>query len=166
MCVRLIHWPIDRLKRQRLNRAATVRERSADSSTASRTREDPPLVLITTIASRQVVAVACDAARARGVRVGMTLPEARALCPGLEHADHEPDRDLRALEALARWMNRFSPAVAIEPPDALMLDVTGSERLFGGMPRLARLVSAALARLGLGHGIAIAPTPGAAWALA
>jgi protein ImuB len=113
-----------------------------------------------------VVAAACEAARARGVRPGITLAEARALCPGLAHGDYRPDKDLKSLESLARWMARFSPAVAVEPPDALMLDVTGSERLFHGMDRLARLASEAVARLNFAHGIAIAPTPGAAWALA
>ncbi len=100
------------------------------------------------------------------MRPGITLTEARALCPGLAHDDYQPDKDLKSLESLARWMARFSPAVAVEPPDALMLNVTGSERLFRGMDRLARLASEALTRLNLGHGIAIAPTPGAAWALA
>ncbi len=60
---------------------------------------------------------------------------------------------------------RFSPVVALEPPDALILDVTGSQRLFRGMDRLLRLVSHALTKLHFPHGIAIAPTPGAAWAL-
>ena len=96
----------------------------------------------------------------------MTLAEAKALCPRLTHAEHRPDDDRKALAALARWMVRFSPVVAVEPPDALLLDVTGSERVFKGFDRLARLASDALAKLGLGHGLCIAPTPGAAWALA
>jgi protein ImuB len=130
------------------------------------TTDKKSLALVQTIASRQIIVAACEAARARGVRPGITLAEARALCPGLAHDDSSPDKDLKSLESLARWMARFSPAVAVEPPDALMLDVTGSERLFRGMDRLARLASEALTRLNIGHGIAIAPTPGAAWALA
>ena len=127
-----------------------------------------PLVLIRVVASRQVVTAACETARSHGVSPGMTLAEARALCPGLQHGDDRPDKDQRALEAFARWMVRFSPVVAIEPPDVLMLDVTGSERLFHGYDRLCRLVTAALVKLNLGRGdgseIAIAPTPCAAWA--
>jgi len=157
MCVRLKQWPIDRLRR----RLSPRRRESGDCQWSGKF-----LALVQTIASRQVVVAACEAARARGVRPGITLAEARALCPALTHDDYRPDKDLKSLESLARWMARFSPAVAVEPPDALMLDVTGSERLFRGMDRLARLASEAVARLNFAHGIAIAPTPGAAWALA
>ena len=72
-----------------------------------------------------------------------------------------------ATGALGRWlMKRFSPVVAVDAPDALLLDVTGSERLFVGMDRLIGLVSTALAKLGIAHGIAIAPNARAAWAVA
>ena len=126
----------------------------------------------------------------------MTLTQARALCAAVEHADHEPQRDRRALEALGRWMTRFTPAVALQcdtgvPPaqgasaggrssksqrnphgrDArvtvgLFLDVTGGEHLFGGIENLVRQVSASLARMRLDARVAAAPNPGAAWALA
>jgi protein ImuB len=100
----------------------------------------------------------------------MTLAQARALCPGesggLSHAPHDPAADARGLVALGRWLVRFSPVVSPEPPDAVFLDVTGCERLYGGLDNLARQVGEALGRLGVGHRIAIAPTPGAAWALA
>lgn len=96
----------------------------------------------------------------------MTLAEARALCPALSHADHQPEHDLKSLEAFARWMMRFSPVVAIESSDALLLDVTGTERLFGGFDRLLGLVSDAILKFGFHYGIAIASTPGSAWALA
>ena len=108
----------------------------------------------------------CDAARSQGVRTGMTLAEARALCPGLTHGPFEPAKYLRALERFGRWLMRFSPAVAPEPPDGIFLDVTGSERLFGGIDILARQVAIAIGRMGIAAGVAVAPTPGAAWAVA
>jgi protein ImuB len=54
----------------------------------------------------------------------------------------------------------------VEPPDAVLLDVTGSERLFKGIDRLLGLVSSALFKLHVSHGVAVTPTIGAAWALA
>lgn len=96
----------------------------------------------------------------------MTLAEARALCATVQHAEHQPAADLQALHRFARWMMRFSPLVSVEPPDAIALDVTGSERLFGSLERLAHLATTAISRLGFHHGIAIAPTLGAAWAFA
>lgn len=149
MCVRLTQWPIDRLRR----RQSQLRHK--------------PLVLVQTVASRLVVAAASDEARGGGITVGMTLAEARALCSGLFHHEHAPQRDQRSLEVLGRWLiARFSPVVVVQPPDALLLDVTGSERLFGGLPRLAGLVHDAVAALQVTHRLAIAPTCGAAWALA
>src|SRR5688572_27972622 len=148
MCVRLKHWPIDRLRRRQ-----------------PRYRREP-VVLVETVASRQLVVMASDEARAAGIRSGMTLVQARALRPELLHAEHEPQRDARSLEALGRWLVRFSPVVAIELPDAIFVDVTGTERLFHGLARLLGLASSALAKIGVSAVVAIAPTPGAAWALA
>ncbi len=123
-------------------------------------------MLITSVNRRRVVVAACDLARSRAVRPGLTLAEAQALCPGLTHADHEPDRDARGLAALGRYLMRFTPAVAIAASNGLFLDVTGCDRLFGGFDALLQLATDAVARLGLSAHLAIAPTPGAAWALA
>ena len=123
-------------------------------------------MLVGRIASRQVVFHACDIAIARGVRAGMTLAEATALCRGLVHGDHDPQRNARSLQAFAQWMIRFSPVVEASLPDSIYLDVTGTERLYGGLERLCRLVSESLKKLRFSTRIAIAPTPGAAWAVA
>ncbi len=106
----------------------------------------------------------------------MTLTQARALYADVDHAESEPQRDLKAMMALGRWMMRFSPVVALDcvldkdqratPPTSLLLDVTGCERLFHGLDNLIRQASDALSRIGITARLAIAPTPGAAWALA
>ncbi|MGB7158779.1 MAG: hypothetical protein WBD40_11970 [Tepidisphaeraceae bacterium] len=90
----------------------------------------PPLVLIRTVASRQLVVAASDEAIAFGIRIGMTLTEAKALCPTLMHEDHDPARDARGLEALARWMMRFTPVVA--------LPLTGTPGRGRGITRCSR----------------------------
>ena len=116
---------------------------------------------------RQRIAAVCIQARQAGVSIGMALAEARAVCTGLQHRPYELERDRHALEAIGRWMmTRFTPDVALEPPDALMLDVGGCERLFGGIHMLARHVWQHLRRMKLHANLAIAPTPGAAWAFA
>jgi protein ImuB len=88
----------------------------------------------------------------------------------IKETERRRDGETKRLHELARRMMRFSPVVAVEPPDAIALDVTGSQLLFRGMDRLLRLASAAcsaaLSGWRLTHGIAIAPTLGAAWALA
>jgi nucleotidyltransferase/DNA polymerase involved in DNA repair len=129
----------------------------------------PPLVIVRTIADRQVIVSLCDLAAQRGIRRGMTLTQARALCADVEHAEHDPPRDRRALEALGRWLTRFTPTVALdtsESADGIFLDITGCERLFGSVENIAHQVMDALSRLCISARVAVAPTPGAAWALA
>ena len=119
-CVHLKNWPVNRFKRRQTRRA-------------SQPVDDGPLAIVDGIVGRPfVVVAACKLAQARGVRVGMTLAEARARCAELVDAPHQPDRDRHALEALGRWMTRFTPLVQPGENDTLLLDVTGCERIFRG----------------------------------
>jgi protein ImuB len=96
----------------------------------------------------------------------MTLAEARALCPQLQSLPHEPQRDLHQLLALGRWLIRYAPVVSPCKPDAIFLDCSGCGRLYGSWAILIARVAAAMRHLNLHARIAIAPTPGAAWAVA
>jgi protein ImuB len=128
------------------------------------------ILLVRTAANRQTVACACPRAVEAGVRPGMTLAHARALLPrrGGEPCvrEHDPQRDRHGLLRLARWATRFAPAVQVDGDDGLLMDVTGCARLYHGESNLlARLIDA-LTRLGFTASAVIAPTFGAAWALA
>jgi protein ImuB len=128
-----------------------------------------PLVITRTVADRQLIVAASSEAKEHGIRRDMTLTHARALHTGVLHADHDPHRDRQALEALARWMMGFSPVVSCvcdEHSDSLFLDITGCQRVFGSTENIVARASQALAQLGIAAQIAVAPTPGAAWALA
>ncbi|WP_395331761.1 hypothetical protein WBP06_03130 [Novosphingobium sp. BL-8H] len=53
--------------------------------------------------------------------------------------DAEPSADAEALEKLALWsLRRCSPMIALDPPDGLMLDVTGVTHTHGGAAGLLR----------------------------
>ena len=127
------------------------------------------LVIVRTIANRQLVTGVSVSAAKRGIRPGMTLAQARALCAEVEHEEHEPHRDAVALEALARWMIRFSPRVSLPLPGenretGLWIDLTGTRRLHGPPEQVAQIAAGALTRWGVSARLAIGPTPGAAWA--
>ncbi|MBM5811602.1 MAG: DNA polymerase Y family protein [Gammaproteobacteria bacterium] len=66
------------------------------------------------------------------------------------------------LEPLARQALRFTPRVSLEPPAALLAEVRGSLRLFGGAAALRQRVLAGLQAAGQPARVAIAPTPRAA----
>ena len=95
----------------------------------------------------------------------MLLADARALCPDLAAVPADPAGDLAALEKLALWAQRWGPWSAMNPPDGVLVDVTGAAHLFGGEERLLADVAAAFAARGFAVRAALAPTAGAAWAL-
>src|ERR1700758_3782078 len=66
------------------------------------------------------------------------------------------------LPALALWCQRYTPLTAVDPPDGMMLDITGCAHLFGGE---AGLKAQILRRLP-GARLSIADTAAAAWGLA
>lgn len=107
-----------------------------------------------------------DAGQAAGGRPGMMLADARALCPAIQTAPADPAGDLAFLEKLALWSQRWGPWSALDPPDGVLVDISAAAHLFGGEARLLADVEAAFGRRKLAVRTAIAPTAGAAWALA
>jgi protein ImuB len=105
-------------------------------------------------------------AEAAGLRQGQPLRDATAMCPTLITAPENPAEDAAFLRALRRWAGKFSPWVAEEAPDALVIDLTGCAHLFGGEDGLMAQVEEDCADLGLSLRASIADTRGAAWALA
>lgn len=117
---------------------------------------------------REVVAACCEQASGHGVHVGMTLAHARALLRGRSviRERFDPAGDERGLHRLAAWAVRFTPVVAVDQPDGLVLDVTGCERLYGGEERLVDRVQRAFGEMGIAAWIGCASTVGCAWGVA
>jgi protein ImuB len=107
--------------------------------------------------------VDCDAkAAARGVRPGLGASAALALCPTLAIRPRDRDEETEALLGLAGWAAQFTPNVALEFHDALVLEVSGSLRLFRGLPAIVQRLREGLAELGFTATLAAAPTAMAA----
>lgn len=97
----------------------------------------------------------------------MTLSDAGALLRRAARVmDASARRDRVALRRLTERMMRFSPVVAADPPDGVLLDIMGCAHLFGGEHEMHRRVCRWLARRGLTARVSIAPTIGCAWAVA
>jgi protein ImuB len=109
--------------------------------------------------------LACDdAARAVGVEPDMGLAATRAMAPQIALASHDPAREAAALETLACWAGSFTPRVVLAPPQALLLEIGGCLRYFGGVEKLAAAAVNGVAAQGFHVRAAIAPTPqGALW---
>ncbi|MDC7685041.1 DNA polymerase Y family protein [Asticcacaulis sp. BYS171W] len=152
----LPQWSIDRWRCQ------TVRNTGTSGSPP-----DAPIVLKGTDGRRRVVTAANRPALRGGVRIGMPLTQAQVLVEGLVAHDAEPERDAEALEVLAQWgLRTFSPLVAPDAPDGLIIDVTGADHLHGGEADLLRYMVQRLAGQQIEARAAIADTRGTAHALA
>lgn len=86
-----------------------------------------------------------------------------AVLPASEPSNSCPSTD--ALEGVATWALQFSPRVAVVESAAVVLELSGSTRLFGGRRRLAQRLREEGAELGL-SGPSWAPTSLAALACA
>lgn len=129
-------------------------------------RGEGPLAIIARQGRGDVLACLSPAAQAQGLRRGQPLSEARALVPDLATLPLDPAAMARALDALRRWALRYAPWVAAEGEDGLVIDLTGSAHLMGGEGLLADDLMHRLAAMGFEARLAVAPTQGAAWALA
>ncbi|MEK6675409.1 MAG: DNA polymerase Y family protein [Planctomycetota bacterium] len=137
-------------------------------STGSDPHEKPVVVLVSLREGKQLVAVACEKAEEAGVRAGMTLAHAGSLLanrPVLVQP-FTPDVDAANLTKLAHWATRFSPVVAVDQPDGLLLDIAGCEHLFGGEEPLAERIASSLEQLGFPCRLGVAPTFACAHAVA
>ncbi|MCO6180880.1 DNA polymerase Y family protein [Ciceribacter sp. RN22] len=142
---------------------ATDRVRRADPSLPVET----PLAIVARSGSKRWIAAADKAALQHGLHVGMPAAKAQALVQRLMMIDADPAADLAALERLTLWaLSQYSPVVAMDPPDGIVMDTEGADHLQGGEElMLSGLVNRFRAR-GLAARAAIADTWGAAHALA
>ncbi len=139
---------------------------------------DEGLLLVAHYRGQELVVRRSEFAKAKGVKLGMTLTHALAITPQAAVEPYDEAGDRAALSALGKWLVHFSPLVNIdEPPfpdenifcdlrfQGIDLELSGSEKLFGGEEKLLRAVHHTLTTMGLRTRLAIAPTKGAAWAL-
>ena len=148
----LPNWPTDRLRRSL----------GPDAPPA-----ETPLLLTGRSDAKRVVLAADNVAQRAGLRVGMKLAQAQAMVPGVIARHAEPDADAEALDRLAGWaLQRYSPLVATDAPDGLVIDITGAAHLHGGERRLLADLVERLAATGITARVAVADSHAAAHALA
>lgn len=105
-------------------------------------------------------------AEAAGIVPGQSVNAALALLPTLAVVERSRLSEQRALETLAAWFERFTPIVCLAGSDILLLEIAGSQRLYGGLRNLRRRITEGLGQRGFTASPAIATTPLAATWLA
>ncbi len=125
-----------------------------------------PFVLVGASHGRMLVRSVSRAAAAAGIMPGMVVADARAVFPELLVFPDDEPATASLLEALAAWCIRYTPVVATDPPDGLILDISGCAHLWGGESAFLEHLSGRLRRRGYTVCMAIADTIGTAWAVA
>ncbi len=128
---------------------------------------DRPFVLVEKIRGSVHLAAVDKVALRLGLIPGLGLADARARVPELVVYDADTRADAALLDWLAAACDRYTPMVAVDPPQGLILDVTGCIHPYAEAERgLACDLVQRFARLGLTARVSIATTPDAATALA
>src|SRR5436305_625076 len=155
----LTRWPIARF----------LRAQARNPSPADPVDPERPFILAQDASGGPVIASANQAAENAGLKVGDRVANARAKAEGLQVRPIDPEADKAALERLALWLMRYTPAVSVwgedNGADGFFLDITGAAHLFGGEEELLCDIDRKLRSLGLVLRLAAADTAGAAWAL-
>jgi protein ImuB len=125
-----------------------------------------PFVLRSPSHGRMMIVAANKAAHQKGIFKGTALADARAIVQNLEVLDDKPDLPEKLLKRLGEWCIRFTPVVAIDLPDGLFFDASGCSHLWGGDDAYVNEIKKRLNERGYDVRVAMADTPGVAWAVA
>jgi protein ImuB len=130
---------------------------------------DRPFVLAVAGAGGPRIAALNEAAEAAGLTVGALLADARAKAGFLQVRGIDLAADDAALRRLTLWATRYTPTASPydegSGADGFFLDIEGASHLFGGEERLVADLVERLEGFGVPAQLAVAATPGAAWAL-
>src|SRR5262249_21157018 len=159
----LPRWPIQRF--------LTAQARNPGNLRSSELPIDPqqPFVLAVEATGGPRIAALNAAADEEGIVLGDQLADARAKTAILQVRDLDPIAANDALQRLALWATRYTPAVSpwdeANGADGFFLGVTGAAHLFGGEAALLADLGERLAHFGLAARVALADPAGTAWAL-
>ena len=119
----------------------------------------PPLAIVISTAKGQRLHQCNEVARQLGLQPGLSLSAALSSAPELRYFPYDANAEQATLEQLAAWVYQYTSVVSLDPPDALLLEIGGSLRLFGGIGSLGQQLRADLTEQGYHTQITIAPFP-------
>jgi len=134
-------------------------------SRATGASADAPFVVTSGGHYPRVVA-ANAAARAAGIRRDQLISAALALVPEVVMRERDDAAEAAALADIATLLLAFTPNTSVAPPSAVLAEIAGSVRLFGGLPRLLDELQRQARSRGYETTIGVAPTATAALLLA
>ncbi|MFZ6657804.1 Y-family DNA polymerase [Undibacterium sp. TJN19] len=113
----------------------------------------------------RVVAMSALAHQA-GVCTGMRTGGVQMLLPDVRCFQRDVQKEYAALNAVATALLQYSPQVSLADDDSILIDISASLSLFGGLRTLRKRIQGTLQTLGFSATTSIAPVARAAWLLA
>jgi protein ImuB len=123
-----------------------------------------PFVLSLRDHNRVIVSAANTAAEKQGISIGMAVADAKAIFPSLIILDDKHELEVKLLTSFAKYCIRYTPIAAIDPPNCLVLDVTGCPHLWGSELAYIDNIINRFTKFGYDVKAAMADTIGSAWA--
>ncbi|MEM9285402.1 MAG: DNA polymerase Y family protein [Pseudomonadota bacterium] len=157
LSIRLMDWPLTRWRRTQARLSPLA---------VSPGEEEAPFAIIEKNAHGLAIIAGNKIARQQGVTDGLRFTDAKARAPDLTAAHADRAAEAQSLRRLARWMIRWTPLVALDGDDGLILDIAGCDHLFDGETAMMASISACLTKANIPHSMGLASTVGAAIALA
>jgi protein ImuB len=127
--------------------------------------ETAPFVLAFPDHGRMRITEVSASAKAKGIRAGMVVADARIIFPEIQVFDDKPGLADTLLKKLGLWCMRYTPVVAVDPPTGIILDVSGCTHLWGNEEMYLEDLTSKLKSLGYHIRAAMADTIGTAWAV-
>src|SRR5260221_5547760 len=137
-------------------RLSTDRARALRKAETGYSEKTAPLATTAKIKSSQKLVCVDRLAANLGLAPGLSLADARARRPNLIAVEAAPAEDARLLARLADWCSRFTPLVALDGADGIMLDIAGVAHLFGAEEKMAAEIETRLAAQGFSVALGIA----------
>jgi protein ImuB len=128
--------------------------------------KDVPFVFAAPVRNRMVITAANLLAETQGITVGMAAADAKAIVPNLQVIDDIPGQSAKLLKALGEWCIRYSPLIAVDLPDGLIMDVSGCAHLWSGERGYLKEIVTRLRSKGYDVRGSMADTVSTAWAIA
>ncbi len=105
-----------------------------------------PVVMAPLHSERAGIISVSPEARKEGIFKGMSLKRAIEICPGLRIIPPNPELTRRAFCSITQVAGRYTPLWEPSKPGHIFMDVTGTERLWGGPRDTAWKVRAEIAK--------------------
>ncbi|SEI21569.1 protein ImuB [Paraburkholderia hospita] len=118
------------------------------------------------VLEKERVVAADPSSRAAGVCIGMRRGGVLTLAPATIMLERDSTAEVNAVHEISTGLLNLSPQVVITEEGTVLVDVSASLRLFGGIRSVRRMARRVADAMGVTATISVAPTGQAAWLLA